>query len=157
MTIEEQIKVMEAYTEGKQIQSKPLFIFGHWSDDAPSWNWHNFKYRVKPEIPSKQIDKSSLYNKFVRVNSDLTHIRIEDIEYVTVNDDANSVNIYMKSGNIIEPNNVTFYDENGNEVEFVTRCYNDSPDKGVERIKTINKVCADISNELLIRMLSLEE
>lgn len=155
MTTEEQIKVMEAYTEGKQIQSRPLFAFGYWSDDTPSWNWHNYEYRVKPEIPSKQIDKSSLYNKFVKIN--LTNIRIVDIEYVTVNDNVNGIIIYTKSGHIIEPSTVTFYDENGNDVEFITRFYDDSSEKTLERIKTINKVCTDISNELLIRMLSLEE
>lgn len=157
MTTEEMIKVMEAYTKGKQIQSRPLFAFGGWSDDTPKWDWHNFKYRVKPELSSKQVDKTSLYNKFVKVNSDLTLIRITDIEYVTVSDNTDRVIIYMKSGNIIEPSSVTFYDENGNDVEFITRFYDDSSEKNIERIKTINKVCADISTELLIRMQSLEE
>lgn len=49
MTIEEQIKVMEAYTEGKTIQSKAV-IGEHWCDDTkPTWDWYHFEYRIKPE------------------------------------------------------------------------------------------------------------
>ena len=41
------IKVMQAYVEGKQIQYKDDEV---WIDiDDPDWDWHNWKYRVKPE------------------------------------------------------------------------------------------------------------
>ena len=41
------IKVMQAYVEGKQIQYKDDEV---WIDiDDPDWDWHNWKYRIKPE------------------------------------------------------------------------------------------------------------
>ena len=41
------IKVMQAYVEGKQIQYKDDEV---WIDIAyPDWDWHNWKYRIKPE------------------------------------------------------------------------------------------------------------
>ena len=41
------IKVMQAYVEGKQIQYKDDEV---WIDiDDPDWDWHSWKYRVKPE------------------------------------------------------------------------------------------------------------
>lgn len=49
-TIQEQIAVMQAYAEGKQIESKSRNN-GYWVDveSEPNWNWHCFDYRVKEE------------------------------------------------------------------------------------------------------------
>ena len=42
------IKVMQAYVEGKQIQYKDDEV---WIDiDDPDWDWHNWEYRIKPEL-----------------------------------------------------------------------------------------------------------
>ena len=42
------IKVMQAYVEGKQIQYKDDEV---WIDiEAPDWDWHNWEYRIKPEL-----------------------------------------------------------------------------------------------------------
>lgn len=50
MTTEEKVKVMTAYTEGKQIQ---IYNFSNktWEDinHEPVWDWDNCLYRVKPE------------------------------------------------------------------------------------------------------------
>jgi len=49
MTTEDKIKIMQAFTEGKTIQSKSV-IGEHWRDDTkPTWDWNHFEYRVKPE------------------------------------------------------------------------------------------------------------
>lgn len=42
------IKVLKAYTEGKQIQCKAI-IDELWYDCNPIWDWNRFEYRVKPE------------------------------------------------------------------------------------------------------------
>lgn len=51
MTTEEKVKVMTAYTEGKQIQ---IYNFSNktWEDinHEPVWDWDNCLYRVKPEF-----------------------------------------------------------------------------------------------------------
>lgn len=47
-TTEEKIKVMQAYTEGKEIEIES--VEGGWYVvPEPSWNWRTFDYRVKPE------------------------------------------------------------------------------------------------------------
>lgn len=49
MTIEEKIAVMQAFKEGKEIESKINFGV-EWHDTAtPSWDFSTFEYRVKPE------------------------------------------------------------------------------------------------------------
>lgn len=49
-----QISVMHAYREGKTIQVRKTEK-EEWHDighiDRPAWNWQNFDYRVKPELP----------------------------------------------------------------------------------------------------------
>lgn len=61
MTTEEKVKVMTAYTEGKQIQ---IYNFSNktWEDinHEPVWDWDNCLYRVKPESkyrPYKDIEE----------------------------------------------------------------------------------------------------
>ena len=49
MTIEEMIKVMEAFKDGKQIQSR-CDDTEEWLNVIPSaWNFDKFEFRVKPE------------------------------------------------------------------------------------------------------------
>lgn len=49
MSTEEKIKIMQAYTEGKAIQSKAV-IGDQWCDDTkPTWDWNHFEYRIKSE------------------------------------------------------------------------------------------------------------
>ena len=49
MTTEEQIEVMQAFVDGKQIQFKNEFSID-WIDldSSPSWAWGILDYRVKP-------------------------------------------------------------------------------------------------------------
>ena len=61
MTTEEQIEVMQAFVDGKQIQFKDEFSID-WIDlhSTPSWNWVDKEYRVKPEskyIPYKDTNE----------------------------------------------------------------------------------------------------
>ena len=55
MTTEEKIKVMNAFTQGKQIQ---FYDFSNktWEDvrHEPVWDWDNCLYRVKPESTYRQ-------------------------------------------------------------------------------------------------------
>lgn len=51
MTIDEQIAVMQAFKEGKEIESKskdPMIL--RWvQTDCPCWDFSEYYYRVKPE------------------------------------------------------------------------------------------------------------
>lgn len=47
MTIQEQIAVMQAFADGKEIEYRSD---GNWAKvNYPSWNWAKYIYRVKPE------------------------------------------------------------------------------------------------------------
>lgn len=49
MTTLEQIRVMQAYVDGKKIQVKSG-TNGEWIDiDVPYWDWADANYRIKPE------------------------------------------------------------------------------------------------------------
>lgn len=63
MTTQEKIEVMEAYTEGKEIQVKHK-ADNVWADwvvyDDPEWDWNSYEYRIKPEDkyrPYKNTDE----------------------------------------------------------------------------------------------------
>ena len=44
------IKVMQAFANGKQVEYASLGNNVEWhSADAPSWDWHNYNYRIKPQ------------------------------------------------------------------------------------------------------------
>lgn len=50
-TIQEKIAVMQAFADGKKIETKS-FERNYWADTIiPVWNWHCFDYRVKPSEP----------------------------------------------------------------------------------------------------------
>lgn len=60
-TLEEKIKVMQAYKDGKQIEFKSNIC--DWTDAPfPCWNWTIYDYRIKEE-PKKKI---KLYNYLYR-------------------------------------------------------------------------------------------
>lgn len=49
--IKEKIAVMQAFADGKKIETKS-FERNYWADTLiPVWNWHCFDYRVKAEEP----------------------------------------------------------------------------------------------------------
>lgn len=53
MTTKEMIEIMQAYEDGKKIESRQVFLDEDepWVDEScPSWNWVGFEYRVKPEL-----------------------------------------------------------------------------------------------------------
>lgn len=46
------ISVMQAYADGKEIQIRGSRneVWRDWVlPDAPTWDWHNYEYRIKPE------------------------------------------------------------------------------------------------------------
>lgn len=54
MTTEQMIDVMQAYVDGEQIEFKKkegVSEYYEWEllDIVPSWDWHQFNYRVKPK------------------------------------------------------------------------------------------------------------
>lgn len=49
-TTAEKIAVIQAFEDGKRVQTKPVNSELHWMDSSnPSWNWVNINYRIKPE------------------------------------------------------------------------------------------------------------
>jgi len=51
MTLEqtkEAIRVMQAYVDGKEVESKHITSHNWVLDKTPRWNWDNFDYRIKP-------------------------------------------------------------------------------------------------------------
>lgn len=51
-TLKEQIAVMQAFAEGKQIEYCTLELFSEgWMDaSTPAWNWATKDYRIKPVV-----------------------------------------------------------------------------------------------------------
>jgi hypothetical protein len=44
----ERIKVMQAFVDGKEVESKLRGTYDWGLDKNPSWNWLNYDYRIKP-------------------------------------------------------------------------------------------------------------
>lgn len=50
MTTEEQISIMQAFVEGKQIQWRCCQTYNDWTNtNEPIWNWEELEYRIKPD------------------------------------------------------------------------------------------------------------
>lgn len=57
MDINKQITVMQAFANGKRIESKEIAKISDWEEClSPSWNFEDFEYRIKP----KQLRKYTL-------------------------------------------------------------------------------------------------
>lgn len=48
-TTKEKITVMQAFEDGRTIQSRPVRSFVWCDDFNPAWSWATFDYRIKPE------------------------------------------------------------------------------------------------------------
>jgi hypothetical protein len=49
-TTVEKIRVMQAYEDGAEIESRAAGVAGKWyASDKPAWNWFDREYRVKPK------------------------------------------------------------------------------------------------------------
>lgn len=71
-TIDEMIAVMQAYKDGKTIE---YFYCGEWVVMMePSWNWHNFTYRVKPEPVEIEVWYNQKSNKLITAE----HVNVFD-------------------------------------------------------------------------------
>lgn len=56
MKIQEMIDVLKAYQEGKKIEFTKNNSENKWEDVyIPSWNFHLYDYRVKPELKSRRF------------------------------------------------------------------------------------------------------
>ncbi len=64
------IRVMQAFKEGKEIESYDTNGFEIWNlDKNPTWNWYFYNYRIKQEpeyIPFDFSDAESLIGKVVK-------------------------------------------------------------------------------------------
>lgn len=49
MTTKEMIAVMQAYEDGKKIQTRTKIKGDDWKDEIPTWDWAFCEYRIKPE------------------------------------------------------------------------------------------------------------
>lgn len=54
MTIDQMIEVMQAYKDGKRVEMRGRYAHpdSKWTDStvpAPTWDFPNYKYRIKPE------------------------------------------------------------------------------------------------------------
>lgn len=69
MTLEQQIAVMQAFKEGKEIE---IYLNNNtWGKTiSPSWDWMNNTYRVKPDLTKGKLHhhiKSSQENVLIQV------------------------------------------------------------------------------------------
>ena len=57
-TLEEKIKVMQAFLDGKEIKLKNLTIDNpYWLEAlSPTWDWDTFDYEIRPEWKPKKFD-----------------------------------------------------------------------------------------------------
>jgi len=60
MTTKEMIAVMQAYEEGKKIQTRMIGKDGWWNNESPSWDWNHHEYRIKPEEKPKRMTNRQL-------------------------------------------------------------------------------------------------
>ena len=44
----ESIRIMQAYVDGKEVESKLIGTYDWVLDKNPSWNWFNYDFRIKP-------------------------------------------------------------------------------------------------------------
>ena len=62
-TIEEKVAVYRAWLEGKEIEFASDLC--KWEPaPSPSWDWHNFDYRVKPKLLAAASDSSTLLEDY---------------------------------------------------------------------------------------------
>lgn len=95
MTTKEKIEVMQAFADGKQIQTRSVLSNSDWVDmnREPSWNWTINNYRIKTEEPKsafrpyKDTDEmiEDLKQRFLINNPScsmpLIWIKVKDSEY----------------------------------------------------------------------------
>ena len=62
MNTKEMIKVMQAYVDGKQIQTscKRQNIWNDRTEKEPGWNWVDNDYRIKPTPPYRPYNAEEL-------------------------------------------------------------------------------------------------
>lgn len=81
MTTEEQIEIMQAYVDGKTIQTKSKHRKDGWEDFVanrnPYWTWETIEYRVKPEPkyrPLKPEELIELKGKWLHIGTECNMI-----------------------------------------------------------------------------------
>jgi len=81
MDIKEQIKVMQAFADGRKIEIRE----GKRSDwipcHSPVWNWFQFDYRISPEPPIKKL----LWGLINKRTNEITFGSWQDSEVVAKN------------------------------------------------------------------------
>ena len=71
MTIQEQITVMQAFADGKEIECCYVAGGSTWLNaEKPSWNWSTFTYRTKP-------NQSITLLECIKAPSDLGRYKVE--------------------------------------------------------------------------------
>lgn len=89
-TIDEMVAVMQAYKDGKEIESRPHIPCSEWHHAGkPGWDWSCIDYRVKPEpkyVPYDSVMEVER-DKWVRIKADTSIIR----RISTINLDKNEV------------------------------------------------------------------
>lgn len=57
MTPDQIIEVVQAYKEGKIIESRSVYTGGEWFRvDFPSWNFDSVEYRIKPQLIERWVN-----------------------------------------------------------------------------------------------------
>lgn len=79
MEIKEQIAVMQAFAEGKEIESKYTAANDWKPNSAPSWNWRDFDYRIKPEPKLRPYTFEELQAEMVKGKIAVKQINLEGI------------------------------------------------------------------------------
>ena len=64
MTPKEMIAVLTAFENGQAIEARGGSSYSQWEPTAtPVWNFHNYNYRVKPEIKERFLTVTELWGK----------------------------------------------------------------------------------------------
>ena len=98
----EQIEVMQAFIDGKEIEFKKRFQSDNYRTvNTPDWDFLNFEYRIKPSEPVDAVNDLSTH----------TSSTYEDYQVSTSNDDLNINEPIVELYEVMKETNGRFFIE----------------------------------------------
>lgn len=114
----EQIEVMQAFIDGKEIEFKKRFQNDHYrTANTPDWDFVNYAYRIKPQEP---VYKYPIYKKSKEYGTVVKFTGLCSGEYINKN---SSFNVGHYNNNLIEHTDDTFWEDYIPEPEFMYPIY----------------------------------
>lgn len=114
----EQIEVMQAFIDGKEIEFKPDLYKGTWkASTTPTWDFSKYKYRIKTQEP---VYKYPIYKKSKEYGTVVKFTGLCSGEYINKN---SSFNVGHYNNNLIEHTDDTFWEDYIPEPEFMYPIY----------------------------------